>query len=155
MAVWASQTGNLLIELTPHDQSLRIRRLTKLNVKMLVAWTKTGIFVVDQKESLVCLDPVALSPKWKRAFMPELLVSAHLWNDYIVVVAESVSLICQQSGEVKGQAPCPFFEGGTFFGISADRFLLWSKSGHLISYCLLYTSPSPRDATLSRMPSSA
>ena len=25
----------------------------------------------------------------------------------------------------------------------------------LISFCLLYTSPSPRDATLSRMPSSA
>ena len=25
----------------------------------------------------------------------------------------------------------------------------------LIGYCLLYTSPSPRDATLSRMPSSA
>ena len=24
-----------------------------------------------------------------------------------------------------------------------------------INYCLLYTSPSPRDATLSRMPSSA
>ena len=26
---------------------------------------------------------------------------------------------------------------------------------HLLGYCLLYTSPSPRDATLSRMPSSA
>ena len=26
---------------------------------------------------------------------------------------------------------------------------------HLLSACLLYTSPSPRDATLSRMPSSA
>ena len=26
---------------------------------------------------------------------------------------------------------------------------------HEINYCLLYTSPSPRDATLSRMPSSA
>ena len=26
---------------------------------------------------------------------------------------------------------------------------------HLIQSCLLYTSPSPRDATLSRMPSSA
>ena len=25
----------------------------------------------------------------------------------------------------------------------------------ILSYCLLYTSPSPRDATLSRMPSSA
>ena len=28
-------------------------------------------------------------------------------------------------------------------------------SGHDVSTCLLYTSPSPRDATLSRMPSSA
>ena len=31
---------------------------------------------------------------------------------------------------------------------------LWEIAG-LVSYCLLYTSPSPRDATLSRMPSSA
>ena len=31
-----------------------------------------------------------------------------------------------------------------------------STSPHLLKYnCLLYTSPSPRDATLSRMPSSA
>ena len=30
----------------------------------------------------------------------------------------------------------------------------WKKTQH-ISSCLLYTSPSPRDATLSRMPSSA
>ena len=29
-----------------------------------------------------------------------------------------------------------------------------SRSGK-ITFCLLYTSPSPRDATLSRMPSSA
>jgi len=33
-------------------------------------------------------------------------------------------------------------------------FLLFTKRPHLMS-CLLYTSPSPRDATLSRMPSSA
>ena len=30
---------------------------------------------------------------------------------------------------------------------------LWHETGH--KTCLLYTSPSPRDATLSRMPSSA
>ena len=30
-----------------------------------------------------------------------------------------------------------------------------AKSGQLAPVCLLYTSPSPRDATLSRMPSSA
>ena len=29
------------------------------------------------------------------------------------------------------------------------------SSGGLVCACLLYTSPSPRDATLSRMPSSA
>ena len=33
--------------------------------------------------------------------------------------------------------------------------VLAAKSGLLLSDCLLYTSPSPRDATLSRMPSSA
>ena len=32
---------------------------------------------------------------------------------------------------------------------------LWQKAGHQPIVCLLYTSPSPRDATLSRMPSSA
>ena len=29
------------------------------------------------------------------------------------------------------------------------------KLSHMLPVCLLYTSPSPRDATLSRMPSSA
>ena len=39
------------------------------------------------------------------------------------------------------------------------EFFPISSSGHLVLFedffCLLYTSPSPRDATLSRMPSSA
>ena len=39
------------------------------------------------------------------------------------------------------------------------RYLLKSKTKEFVSlqeeFCLLYTSPSPRDATLSRMPSSA
>ena len=35
-------------------------------------------------------------------------------------------------------------------GISTERSILFNQS-----CCLLYTSPSPRDATLSRMPSSA
>ena len=39
-----------------------------------------------------------------------------------------------------------------------SRQLTKIKPGHyryLVTSCLLYTSPSPRDATLSRMPSSA
>ena len=37
-------------------------------------------------------------------------------------------------------------------GIGGSRRI---QPGDLVSICLLYTSPSPRDATLSRMPSSA
>ena len=34
-------------------------------------------------------------------------------------------------------------------------FLMFLTGGAMAMGCLLYTSPSPRDATLSRMPSSA
>ena len=46
--------------------------------------------------------------------------------------------------------------GGTAFGrpYSGSSFSL-SSDGTVAYTCLLYTSPSPRDATLSRMPSSA
>ena len=53
-------------------------------------------------------------------------------------------------------------------GVSVRTIQLWVESGRLAAWktagnhrriyqysCLLYTSPSPRDATLSRMPSSA
>ena len=35
------------------------------------------------------------------------------------------------------------------------KVMSWWDYGYQITACLLYTSPSPRDATLSRMPSSA
>ena len=38
--------------------------------------------------------------------------------------------------------------------LSVIQANVWNDSAN-ISACLLYTSPSPRDATLSRMPSSA
>ena len=40
---------------------------------------------------------------------------------------------------------------GYSWGVSEET----GKSIRLLELCLLYTSPSPRDATLSRMPSSA
>ena len=40
-------------------------------------------------------------------------------------------------------------QGAMFSGV------IVSKEGHILSACLLYTSPSPRDRTRSRMPSSA
>ena len=46
--------------------------------------------------------------------------------------------------------------GGKFLeGIARQPELLPMLRTQLFIVCLLYTSPSPRDATLSRMPSSA
>ena len=39
--------------------------------------------------------------------------------------------------------------------VDAETDALFSRGFVVVSTCLLYTSPSPRDATLSRMPSSA
>ena len=53
-----------------------------------------------------------------------------------------------------GQIDAPnliLIEGGTFTMGSTEEDILYEWN----SICLLYTSPSPRDATLSRMPSSA
>ena len=46
--------------------------------------------------------------------------------------------------------PAWFGEGN----ISTDK-LIYNETINALKACLLYTSPSPRDATLSRMPSSA
>ena len=53
-----------------------------------------------------------------------------------------------------------FFDGGLLWGDGFVRVaVLWvTLIGAMVASrkdCLLYTSPSPRDATLSRMPSSA
>ena len=40
-------------------------------------------------------------------------------------------------------------------GVLTDGRLYFLEDGSEFKTCLLYTSPSPRDATLSRMPSSA
>ena len=45
-------------------------------------------------------------------------------------------------------------EGGEFLEI-IKKMIFQGKPFNEANHCLLYTSPSPRDATLSRMPSSA
>ena len=46
--------------------------------------------------------------------------------------------------------------GAIGFVAAASALLIWGEGSMEMPYtCLLYTSPSPRDATLSRMPSSA
>ena len=54
----------------------------------------------------------------------------------------------------------PFLGGASvalLFSQKYPEIPVWvnDKYEYLYNFCLLYTSPSPRDATLSRMPSSA
>ena len=73
-------------------------------------------------------------------------------------------------GKYQFKPPLPFSPGGEFSGevvdvgedvtgfSVGDRVVGGARYGgfsEAINICLLYTSPSPRDATLSRMPSSA
>ena len=46
-------------------------------------------------------------------------------------------------------------EGSIHFKRGPEKKKKHKGKGHRISNCLLYTSPSPRDGLLSRMPSSA
>ena len=55
-------------------------------------------------------------------------------------------------GTIVVEQPMNAVHSGLGGGIVPDAFMILSK---IISSCLLYTSPSPRDGLLSRMPSSA
>ena len=85
---------------------------------------------IDEEACTTCNENMKNSPFSKR------LKSIHSsLQDYAKVTRKEYDLIVCNP---------PFFTGGT----------LSSKSNRN-NVCLLYTSPSPRDATLSRMPSSA
>ena len=72
-----------------------------------------------------------------------------------VLAAGKFANLIGQYADVRGypemvDALVMFFQEQYGWAITADNIVLTNGS-----HCLLYTSPSPRDATLSRMPSSA
>ena len=103
------------------------------------------------------------------AHMKKDFYSSNLTN-LIELTARNINTIYSFSGSLKLQKIKNFFKkmfasntkskskkyiskhydlGNEFFSLWLDKSLTYSSA------CLLYTSPSPRDATLSRMPSSA
>ena len=77
--------------------------------------------------------------------------------------------IAPAGGDVIAEFPFDLVEDGSYvvvatgllgdattpFDLAATATTFGSSSNDVVGFCLLYTSPSPRDATLSRMPSSA
>ena len=80
---------------------------------------------------------------------------------------KNIKVVIEHVTAMPGQGVTSMFNFGQSFGIlkgicSAMQLPIyfvrpakWKKYFNLINSCLLYTSPSPRDRTRSRMPSSA
>ena len=82
--------------------------------------------------------------------LPEFNPEASDFDLEVIAAQELDSAVRQPTGQVTG-----FIQAGVWR--ITERILdeaFCSEFG-LVEICLLYTSPSPRDATLSRMPSSA
>ena len=77
--------------------------------------------------------------------------------DAIVKVENLLSILIgnPESGPQGKRIIYPYFSEDPILDEQTARLGLWLLSVALPEFCLLYTSPSPRDATLSRMPSSA
>ena len=56
---------------------------------------------------------------------------------------------------VSSWMPLLFFVLPQFYGKTLHKLVAFTQHAGLARNCLLYTSPSPRDGLLSRMPSSA
>ena len=82
---------------------------------------------------------------------------------YLEIVTPDVNAVCEMYAQVHGVrfgesdqslggARTAKLANGGMLGVRAP---LRDTENPVVRPCLLYTSPSPRDATLSRMPSSA
>ena len=142
--------------------------LTKLDAGAMavVEWRRTPIFIVHQteqaKQNLPKLNEKMVDP----ALEEGLLRSANDKFSVLKGVCTHLSCAPKYHPEIEPKAwdqewlggffcPCHGSKfdlaGGVYKGVPAPVNL--EVPPH--TFCLLYTSPSPRDATLSRMPSSA
>ena len=71
----------------------------------------------------------------------------------VVVYSKSNCVWCDRAKNLLNSVDLSFNEIDLSDDIKRNEF--YKKIGEGVKTCLLYTSPSPRDATLSRMPSSA
>ena len=99
-------------------------------------------------------DPVIMKPDEGKPYDGKSPVSGHLSFDFIEGVneqrlADRRNLLTQLSGSAQPTEPLEHYQQRVF------DMLLDEETRRAFKVCLLYTSPSPRDGLLSRMPSSA
>ena len=96
------------------------------------------VFALGQFGDLVCVDVASGRERWRKNLASDFGGKSGGWNYSESVLVDGNNLICSPGGS------------------QATALALNKRTGSTVwKTCLLYTSPSPRDATLSRMPSSA
>ena len=130
---------------------------------LLVGYRATGMLVLNASFAygLILFGFGTASTLWLGMLMIGLLGAA----DAVTVAVRHTTVMLTTPDEMRGRAFALMYVAaqtanniGTIWvgafaaAIGAANTMLL---GGLLSICLLYTSPSPRDATLSRMPSSA
>ena len=96
------------------------------------------LFASDLSGFVYCLDVETGERKWRNDLLSGVWASPQLYRDKVLLGDEDGHLNVFDAVATENQP---------------KRFS--TKGSNFIYACLLYTSPSPRDATLSRMPSSA
>ena len=139
-----------------YKSAMLVRALIKVGAQVKVVMTpKAKDFVTPLTLSTLSKNPV-YSEFYEKENENELWnnhVDLGLWADYFIIAPATANTLSKMvSGQCDNlllatylSAKCP-----VYFAPAMDLDMYKHPST-----CLLYTSPSPRDATLSRMPSSA
>ena len=146
---------------------------TRDDIKAAPAFSRGNVFFTSRDEHLYCVDASG-TQRWRAKLKNTNNFAAPVvdGDKGLVFVASDDSLYCFDAASGQNRWP-PFSAGDLIVGspaLSPDRKLyIGSKDGAVYCVsaldgralwkypkgCLLYTSPSPRDRTRSRMPSSA
>ena len=126
----------------------------------LLQWADHWAKTTPAKTALWCKqDGQWRSTSWReygetvRAFGAGLVALGHNPKDPVSIVGSNRSewVLAQMGIVAAGGIPAPIYPTST----KEQTSYIIQHSGVRICVCLLYTSPSPRDRTRSRMPSSA
>ena len=133
----------------------------------VVADSHNNLILVET-EGFNLIDPKTETFKWKKSFKIDPLTQVIPFNSYYIAVGKdekkgSIALVSSEGKKVWDAG----VKGYSYYVNPTDKGVLYisTERANILEYtkgkdvwkkdCLLYTSPSPRDGLLSRMPSSA
>ena len=116
--------------------------------KILVNEILCGFFVVKHNPGHLYLDHLYVDPDYQNRGIGGVVL------EHVVRLSEQLKLPVRL-GALKQSRANEFYRKHGFVRTHEDAYDIYYERSAVIEVCLLYTSPSPRDGLLSRMPSSA